>query len=75
VELEQEEVMTTARNVITSLTGADADELDAAADAIMRDDGDRDHMNRSNLTCEMTQSIARFLRALAREARAKERKP
>ena len=44
-----------------------ADQLNQTADEIMRIDGDRDHMVRSNLNCKQTQSIARFLRALARE--------
>ena len=52
----------------------DPDDLDATADRIMLVDGDRDHMNQSRLTCEQTQSLANFLRALAREVR-KERPP
>lgn len=39
--------------------------LKTSAEAIMRADGDRDHMNPSNLTCEQTQSISRIITAAA----------
>jgi hypothetical protein len=45
------------------------DEIERVAAAIMRIDGDRDHMNRSDMTCEQTQEIARFLRRIAAEKR------
>jgi hypothetical protein len=32
-----------------------------AADEIMKTDGDRDHMNSSNLTCGQTQTIAKAM--------------
>jgi len=37
----------------------------AIANLIMRTDGDRDHMAQSNLKCEQTQAIARYLREVA----------
>jgi hypothetical protein len=51
---------------MTALTRQELDQINQVADQIMRVDGDRDHMSHSDLTCEQTQSIARFLRALAR---------
>jgi hypothetical protein len=45
-----------------------AEHLFQIAHAIMVADGDRDHMNQSNLTCEVTQAIARYLRGLAQDA-------
>jgi len=48
-------------------TMLDPKALDTVADVIMHRDGDRDHMSQSDLTCEQTQAIARFLRALSRE--------
>jgi hypothetical protein len=35
------------------------------ADGIMQADGDRDHLNQSNLLCEQTQNGARVLREIA----------
>lgn len=40
-------------------------ELNTVADSIMHIDGDRDHMAQSNMTCEQTQRVARYLRRLA----------
>ena len=51
---------------VPKLTNLDATQINQAASNIMMVDGDRDHMNRSNLTCEQTQSIAKFLYAIAR---------
>ncbi len=39
--------------------------LELSADAIMRIDGDRDHINQSNLVCEHTQTAARLMREVA----------
>jgi len=41
--------------------------LHATACAILLVDGDRDHMNKSDMTCEMTQTIAAFLKSTARD--------
>lgn len=39
--------------------------LRSSAETIMRVDGDRDHMNRSDLKCEQTQTAARLMREIA----------
>jgi len=44
-----------------------AGELHAIAKLMLIVDGDRDHMNKSDMTCEMVQVIAAHLRTAARE--------
>ena len=56
--------------IIPKLTHIDADDIETCAQNIMRIDGDRDHMSKSDMICEQTQAIARFLYAIARELRA-----
>lgn len=44
-----------------------ANELHAIASLMLVVDGDRDHMNKSDMTCEMVQGIAAHLKTVARE--------
>lgn len=48
-----------------------AEDFRQSADAILRIDGDRDHMVQSNLKCEQTQAIAHALRLAARRLEAR----
>lgn len=43
----------------------DIQTLRAVAEIIIRIDGDRDHMNHSDLSCEQTVAIARLMRSIA----------
>lgn len=41
--------------------------LGRISETIMRADGDRDHMNPSDLTCEQTQNIARLVALISKQ--------